>query len=164
MYAITDSPALPFAKCVQQHVPRPLRDVLLPQATSLPVKAIWAIPEAVPNDLGADKLAELSKLLDMTQKDLRAKLSMDKTFVYVKRQVPLEVGELGRREPAFEIVVHQLDHLLAGELSGDVDHALQGLPRFKRSIKWSPTRSALAMTVKPGFTAPEEGKKLASTT
>jgi len=28
-------------------------------ATSLPVKAIWAIPEAVPNDLGADKFAQL---------------------------------------------------------------------------------------------------------
>src|SRR5246127_2421091 len=44
-------------------------------ATSLPVRAIWAIPDAVPDDLGADKLAALGKLLDMTQKELRAKLS-----------------------------------------------------------------------------------------
>src|SRR5262249_4570720 len=78
------------------------------------------------------------------------------------RQVPLELGELGRREAAFEIVVHQLDHLLAGELSRDVDHALLGVARFSRSIKWSPTRSALAMMVSAGFTAPDEGKKLAS--
>src|SRR5246127_4554978 len=61
-------------------------------ATSLPVRAIWAIPESVPDDLGADKLAALGKLLDMTQKELRAKLSEDKTFVYVKRQVPVDVA------------------------------------------------------------------------
>ncbi|MFM0288493.1 peptidoglycan D,D-transpeptidase FtsI family protein [Paraburkholderia megapolitana] len=62
-------------------------------ATSLPVRAIWAIPEAVPDDLGADKLASLSKLLGMTQKELRTKLSEDKTFVYVKRQVPVDVAQ-----------------------------------------------------------------------
>lgn len=55
-------------------------------ATSLPVRAIWAIPESVPDDLGADKLTALGKLLDMTSKELRTKLSEDKTFVYVKRQ------------------------------------------------------------------------------
>ena len=32
------------------------------------------------------------------------------------------------------------------------------------SIKWSPTRSAFAIIVSAGFTAPHEGKKLASTT
>jgi len=62
-------------------------------ATSLPVRAIWAIPESVPDDLGADKLNALGNLLDMTQKELRAKLSEDKTFVYVKRQVPVDVAD-----------------------------------------------------------------------
>ena len=62
-------------------------------ATSLPVRAIWAIPESVPDDLGADKLTALGNLLDMTQKELRAKLSEDKTFVYVKRQVPVDVAD-----------------------------------------------------------------------
>ncbi|SEB24461.1 peptidoglycan D,D-transpeptidase FtsI family protein [Paraburkholderia sartisoli] len=62
-------------------------------ATSLPVRAIWAIPESVPDDLGADKLTALGKLLGMTQKELRAKLSEDKTFVYVKRQVPVDVAQ-----------------------------------------------------------------------
>src|SRR5215467_5492642 len=33
-----------------------------------------------------------------------------------------------------------------------------------RSSRWSPTRSALATIVSPGFTAPLEGKKLPSTT
>ncbi|CAJ3436279.1 penicillin-binding protein [Burkholderia pseudomallei] len=62
-------------------------------ATSLPVRAIWAIPADVPDDLGADKLDALGKLLGMTTKELKAKLSEDKTFVYVKRQVSLDVAE-----------------------------------------------------------------------
>ncbi|WP_028228637.1 peptidoglycan D,D-transpeptidase FtsI family protein [Paraburkholderia ferrariae] len=61
-------------------------------ATSLPVRAIWAIPEDVPDDLGADKLTQLGQLLGMSTTDLRKKLSEDKTFVYVKRQVPLDVA------------------------------------------------------------------------
>jgi len=62
-------------------------------ATSLPVRAIWAIPESVPEDLDPAKLAALGKLLGMTQKELRVKLSEDKTFVYVKRQVPVDIAE-----------------------------------------------------------------------
>ncbi|MGN6651662.1 peptidoglycan D,D-transpeptidase FtsI family protein [Trinickia sp.] len=62
-------------------------------ATSLPVRAIWAIPESVPDDLEPAKLASLGKLLGMTQKELRTKLSEDKTFVYVKRQVPVDVAD-----------------------------------------------------------------------
>ncbi|WP_175945197.1 penicillin-binding protein 2 [Caballeronia sp. BCC1704] len=124
-------------------------------ATSLPVKAIWAIPEAVPNDLGADKLAELAKLLDMTQKDLRAKLSMDKTFVYVKRQVPLEVaqkvaaldipgiysrGEYKRFYPEGEITAHLIgftnieDKGQEGVELGD-QSVLAGTPGMRRVIK-----------------------------
>lgn len=62
-------------------------------ATSLPARAIWAIPESVPDELGLDKLNALSKLLGMNAKDLRLKLSQDKAFVYVKRQVPLDVAQ-----------------------------------------------------------------------
>ncbi|KUY86698.1 cell division protein [Burkholderia territorii] len=62
-------------------------------ATSLPVRAIWAIPDAVPDDLGADKINQLGKLLGMTPKELRVKLSEDKGFVYVKRQVPIDVAD-----------------------------------------------------------------------
>jgi cell division protein FtsI (penicillin-binding protein 3) len=61
-------------------------------ATSLPVRAIWAIPDAVPEDLGADKLNALGSLLGMSQAELRMKLSEDKGFVYIKRQVPLDVA------------------------------------------------------------------------
>ncbi|MEX3612589.1 MAG: penicillin-binding protein 2 [Burkholderia gladioli] len=59
-------------------------------ATSLPVRAIWAIPESVPDDLGADKLGQL---LEMSATELRRKLSEDKSFVYVKRQMPIEVAD-----------------------------------------------------------------------
>jgi cell division protein FtsI (penicillin-binding protein 3) len=124
-------------------------------ATSLPVKAIWAIPEAVPNDLGADKLAQLAKLLDMTDKELRAKLSVDKTFVYVKRQVPLETaqkvaaldipgmysrGEYKRFYPEGEITAHLIgftnieDKGQEGVELGD-QHVLAGTPGMRRVIK-----------------------------
>ncbi|MFX6035641.1 hypothetical protein ABTE74_19875, partial [Acinetobacter baumannii] len=55
-------------------------------ATSLPVKAIWAVPEDVPSSLDANKLRQLARLLDMSEKDLRKKLTEDKSFVYLKRQ------------------------------------------------------------------------------
>ncbi|SOE80425.1 peptidoglycan synthetase FtsI [Caballeronia arationis] len=124
-------------------------------ATSLPVKAIWAIPETVPNDLGADKLAQLAKLLDMTDKELRAKLSVDKTFVYVKRQVSLETaqkvaaldipgiysrGEYKRFYPEGEITAHLIgftnieDKGQEGVELGD-QHVLAGTPGMRRVIK-----------------------------
>ncbi|MDR5751727.1 MULTISPECIES: penicillin-binding protein 2 [unclassified Caballeronia] len=124
-------------------------------ATSLPVKAIWAIPETVPNDLGADKLGQLAKLLDMTDKELRTKLSVDKTFVYVKRQVPLETaqkvaaldipgiysrGEYKRFYPEGEITAHLIgftnieDKGQEGVELGD-QHVLAGTPGMRRVIK-----------------------------
>ncbi|SAK48176.1 peptidoglycan glycosyltransferase [Caballeronia arationis] len=124
-------------------------------ATSLPVKAIWAITETVPNDLGADKLAQLAKLLDMTDKELRAKLSVDKTFVYVKRQVSLETaqkvaaldipgiysrGEYKRFYPEGEITAHLIgftnieDKGQEGVELGD-QHVLAGTPGMRRVIK-----------------------------
>ncbi|WP_255581996.1 penicillin-binding protein 2 [Cupriavidus sp. AU9028] len=62
-------------------------------ATSLPVKAIWAVPEDVPSQLDAGKLRQLARLLEMSEKDLRKKLSEDKSFVYLKRQVLPEAAE-----------------------------------------------------------------------
>jgi cell division protein FtsI (penicillin-binding protein 3) len=61
-------------------------------ASSLPVKAIWAIPEDV---LAAppEKLHELAKLLDMSEHELRKKLDSDRNFVYLKRQVEMDVAD-----------------------------------------------------------------------
>lgn len=62
-------------------------------ATSLPVKAIWAVPEDVPSDVPATKLRQLAQLLGSTEKEVRRKLSEDKGFVYLKRQVLPDVAE-----------------------------------------------------------------------
>jgi len=60
-------------------------------ASSLPVKAVWAIPEDV--EAPAEKLRELARLLDMSQPDLKKKLASDRSFVYLKRQVENDVTE-----------------------------------------------------------------------
>jgi cell division protein FtsI (penicillin-binding protein 3) len=124
-------------------------------ATSLPVRAIWAIPEAVPDDLGADKLAALGKLLGMTMTELRTKLSEDKSFVYVKRQVPVDVAaqvtaldipgiyqreEYKRFYPEGEIAAHLIgftnveDEGQEGVELGD-QKQLEGMPGIRRVIK-----------------------------
>ncbi|MDF3034873.1 MAG: penicillin-binding protein 2 [Paucimonas sp.] len=60
-------------------------------ASSIPVKAIWAIPE---DALGAppEKLRELAGLLGMSNADLRKKLDSDRSFVYLKRQVEQDIA------------------------------------------------------------------------
>ncbi|HSY27757.1 MAG TPA: penicillin-binding protein 2, partial [Burkholderiaceae bacterium] len=55
-------------------------------ASSMPVKAIWAIPDDVLQAPKA-KLVELARLLDMSDTELRDKLDSDRSFVYLKRQV-----------------------------------------------------------------------------
>src|SRR5690606_10375323 len=62
-------------------------------AASVPARAIWAIPEdtraASPGQLDA-----LAKLLGMKVGDIQARVADTKrTFVYIKRQVSLEVAE-----------------------------------------------------------------------
>ncbi len=61
-------------------------------ASSLPVKAIWAIPEDVA-DAPRDKLRELARLLEMSERDLKAKLDSDRSFVYIKRQVEQDIAD-----------------------------------------------------------------------
>ena len=58
-------------------------------ASSVPVKAIWAIPDDV-LEAPADKLRILSALLEMPEAELRKKLDSDRNFVYLKRQVEQE--------------------------------------------------------------------------
>jgi cell division protein FtsI (penicillin-binding protein 3) len=55
-------------------------------ASSMPVKAIWAIPDDVLQEPKA-KLTELASLLDMSDAELHGKLDSDRGFVYLKRQV-----------------------------------------------------------------------------
>jgi len=60
-------------------------------ASSVPVKAIWAIPEDT-LEAPKDKLRSLATLLDMTEGELRKKLDSDRSFVYLKRQVEQDVA------------------------------------------------------------------------
>jgi len=61
-------------------------------ASSVPVKAIWAIPDDV---LVApkEKIRSLASLLEMSEGELRGKLDSDRSFVYLKRQVDMEVAD-----------------------------------------------------------------------
>jgi cell division protein FtsI (penicillin-binding protein 3) len=61
-------------------------------ASSVPVKAIWAIPDDVllaPRE----KIHALADLLEMSEAELRKKLDSDRSFVYLKRQVDMEVAD-----------------------------------------------------------------------
>lgn len=62
-------------------------------ATSLLAKAIIAFPEAVPEDLSKEKLTQLARLLEMGEGELKKKLSSDRTQIFLKRQVDLEVAK-----------------------------------------------------------------------
>ncbi len=59
-------------------------------ASSLPVRAVWAIPEDVLKS-PAEKLQKLAKLLEMSDAQMAKKLDSDRTFVYLKRQVEMDV-------------------------------------------------------------------------
>ena len=61
-------------------------------ASSLPVKAVAAFPKEVLN-APSDKLAELARLLDMPEAEVRAKLDPKKSYVYLKRQVEMDKVE-----------------------------------------------------------------------
>lgn len=61
-------------------------------ASSVPVKAVWAIPDDV-LQAPAEKLRNLAGLLEISEADLRKKLDSDRGFVYLKRQVESEVTD-----------------------------------------------------------------------
>ncbi|MDB5907688.1 MAG: cell division protein, partial [Massilia sp.] len=61
-------------------------------ASSMPVKAVWAIPEDVLKS-PPEKLRALARLLEMPEAEMRKKLDSDRTFVYLKRQVEMDVIE-----------------------------------------------------------------------
>lgn len=61
-------------------------------ASSVPVKAVWAIPEDVVTQ-PKEKLRKLAALLNMSERALYAKLDSDRSFVYLKRQVDNDVAD-----------------------------------------------------------------------
>ena len=61
-------------------------------ASSVPVKAIWAIPDDV-LQATPEKIGALAGLLEMSEAELRKKLDSDRSFVYLKRQVEMDVAD-----------------------------------------------------------------------
>lgn len=123
-------------------------------ASSLPVKAVWAIPEDVLK-APPEKLAELARLLDMPEADVRKKLDSDRTFVYLKRQVEmdviariekLDIGGLGTRKeykrfyPQGEVMTHLVGFTNVEDVGQESmelaqQSTLMGVPGSRRVIK-----------------------------
>ncbi|MCP3725183.1 penicillin-binding protein 2 [Paraburkholderia sp. CNPSo 3272] len=62
-------------------------------AASVPVKAIWIDATAVPDDLPPGKLATLARLLDLAPQRINAAIDHDRSFFYLKHDVPLSVAD-----------------------------------------------------------------------
>ncbi|MFZ4538243.1 peptidoglycan D,D-transpeptidase FtsI family protein [Propionivibrio sp.] len=60
-------------------------------AISTPMKSVWAIPADA--RLTPQQTRQLAGLLEMDEKDLSRKLASDKSFVFLRRQLPPDVGE-----------------------------------------------------------------------
>ena len=60
-------------------------------AVSTPMQSIWAIPADA--RLTPEQTRQLAGLLEMDGKELARRLASDKTFVFLKRQLPPEIGE-----------------------------------------------------------------------
>ena len=61
-------------------------------AVSTPMKAVWAIPGDA-RTMSREQKQQLATMLDVSVKELDGKIASDKTFVYVKRQVPPETAD-----------------------------------------------------------------------
>ncbi len=60
-------------------------------AISTPMKSVWAIPADA--RLTPDQIKQLASLLEIGVKELSQKLASDKSFVFLRRQLPPEVGD-----------------------------------------------------------------------
>lgn len=62
-------------------------------ASSVPARAVWAIPEDA-RQAAPGQMDDLAKLLETPVAELKSRLADDdKNFVYLKRQVPMDVAE-----------------------------------------------------------------------
>ncbi|MDN4036206.1 penicillin-binding protein 2 [Massilia sp. YIM B02443] len=123
-------------------------------ASSLPVRAVWAIPEDVLNS-PPEKISALARLLEMPEADLRKKLDSDRTFVYLKRQVEMPIiaeieklkiegidtrKEYKRFYPQGEVMTHLVGFTNVedkGQEGMELQHqkTLMGVPGSRRVIK-----------------------------
>ena len=61
-------------------------------AVSTPMKTIWAIPGDA-RTMSAEQKQQLAALLEINPRELEAKIAPEKTFVFIKRQVPPQVAD-----------------------------------------------------------------------
>ena len=59
-------------------------------ASSVPGKGLWIIPQDT--NITEEQLKKLASLLKVSKQELKKKFSSKRTFVYLKRQVPNDVG------------------------------------------------------------------------
>lgn len=61
-------------------------------AVSTPMRSIWAIP-ADARMMSGEQKRQLSELLGIKPRELDSRLALEKTFVFIKRQVPPQIAE-----------------------------------------------------------------------
>ena len=61
-------------------------------AVSTPMRSIWAIP-ADARAMSLEQKRQLAALVDLKPRELDARLASEKTFVFLKRQVPPQVAD-----------------------------------------------------------------------
>ena len=66
-------------------------------ATSLEAKAVIAYTDNIPADLAPEKIAQLAKLLDINETEIKKKIKDERNQVFLKRQVDPEVAQQIRR-------------------------------------------------------------------
>jgi len=123
-------------------------------ASSLPVRAVWAIPEDV-LESPPEKIRALAGLLEMPEAELRKKLDSDRSFVYLKRQVEMPIvdqilklkidgidtrKEYKRFYPQGEVMTHLVGFTNVedkGQEGMELQHqkSLMGVPGSRRVIK-----------------------------
>ena len=60
-------------------------------AISTPMKSVWAVPQVA--RLTPEQIAQLAAVLEMNPRQLAQKLDTEKTFVFLRRQIPPAVAD-----------------------------------------------------------------------
>ena len=105
-------------------------------AASIPARAIGFTPKHA-QTLSAERLKKLAELLDMPEADLKTKIDPEKkTFIYLKRQVPIEVAQQIQKMRVPGVSLHRDNrrYYPEGEVAGNIvglntldDHGQEGV-------------------------------------
>jgi cell division protein FtsI (penicillin-binding protein 3) len=117
-------------------------------ASSVPVRAIWAIPEDARSATHA-QLASVGELLNIPVKEIKRRLTdLDKNFVYVKRQVAVDVADKLRdlKVPGFHQQMEMRRFYPEGNIAAHVvgftnieDQGLEGVElAFNKELSGTP--------------------------